>query len=185
MSDLPVDNAVIINQTKKWITDVVVGCGFCPFASKELKRGSIHYEILQEATTASTLKSFAEMMYLLDKEDGIETALLILPGRFEDFGKFMDVTELADELLFREVYEGIYQLASFHPLYMFDESDENDPANYTNRSPYPMLHLLREKSVSSAVDTFPGIDAIPKRNISFSKEKGMPFMQALLASCMK
>ena len=82
--------------------------------------------------------------------------------------------------LAKESYEGIYQLASFHPQYLFAGSNDNDPANYTNRSPYPMLHILREESLSKAIDSYPNVDDIPQNNIDFANAKGLYFMKNLL-----
>jgi hypothetical protein len=178
------DNAVIIAQTKKWIIDVVVGCGFCPFASTEIKRASISYEIVQNATMASALKAMISVLHQLDTNENIETSLLILPENFDSFDEYLGLIELADSLLAKENYEGVYQIASFHPRYLFAGSSEDDAANYTNRSPYPMLHFLREASVTNAVDNYPDIDEVPRRNIRFTNEKGLTYMQELLNGCM-
>ncbi|MEO8769135.1 MAG: DUF1415 domain-containing protein [Ferruginibacter sp.] len=178
------DTATIIAQTKKWIIDVVVGCGFCPFAAKEIKKDSIHYEVLQQADKAAALKAMMLMLQQLDANDKIETALLIMPEGFKSFDIYLQLIDMADTLLAKEKYEGIYQIASFHPRYLFAESDENDAANYTNRSPYPMLHFLREESVSKAVDGYPDIDEVPNRNVRFANEKGRDYMEKLLAMSM-
>ncbi|MFT3978977.1 MAG: DUF1415 domain-containing protein [Ferruginibacter sp.] len=173
----------IINQTKKWITDVVIGCNFCPFAAREVKRGTVHYEVLagdEDILLAASLS----LMQLLDENEAIETALLILPNGFEDFEHYLDLVENVQDILEENDYEGIYQVASFHPGYMFEGSNEQDASNYTNRSPYPMLHFLRESSVSKAVDSYPDIDSVPERNIRFAQEKGLSHMQQLLAQCM-
>ncbi len=175
---------LIIAQTKKWITDVVVGCNFCPFAAREVKRDSISYEVLENADMESTLQAVANSFNFLDENPDTETALLILPGRFENFEDYLQLVELAESLLEREEYEGIYQIASFHPTYLFAGSNENDPANYTNRSPYPMLHFLREESVSQAVDSHPDIDQVPEQNIAYTEEKGLSYMQQLLSNSM-
>ncbi len=178
------DKAIIIAQTKKWITDVVAGCGFCPFVSKEIKRSSIYYEVLDEATSISALQTMLSMLHQLDTDKKIETSLLILSNSFESFDTYLDLIELAETLIKKENYEGIYQVASFHPRYLFAGSSEQDAANYTNRSPYPMLHFLREESISKAVDGYPDIDEVPYRNIRFANEKGYNYMKALLIACM-
>ena len=178
-----VDIELVISHTKKWIVDVVVGCNFCPFAAREVKRGSIHYEVLQNATTKSILETTIRMLQQLDADKNIETSLLILPNSFNSFTTYLDVVENAEKLLQKEGYEGVYQIASFHPQYLFAGSTNIDPSNYTNRSPYPMLHFLREESVSRAVDTHPNIDDIPGQNISFTQESGLRYMQGLLLAC--
>ena len=168
------DKATIIQQTKKWIIDVVIGCNFCPFAAKEIKRDTIQYEVLTDATTTTALQAVMTTMYQLDAAKHIETSLLIFPGSFELFEEYLHLLELAEKLLVKEKYEGIYQIASFHPKYLFAGSNEDDPSNYTNRSPYPMLHFLREESLSKAIDSYPDIDEVPNRNITFTREKGLP-----------
>jgi uncharacterized protein len=110
---------------------------------------------------------------------------LILPHRFSSFDEYLGLVELSDSLLADQEKEGIYQVASFHPAYIFDGSTEEDPSNYTNRSPYPMLHLLREESVSRAIDSFPGTEKIPQRNIKFARQKGIIYMRSLWESTFK
>lgn len=175
-------NDIIIGQTKKWIAEIVVECNFCPFAAKELRLGSIHYEVLSGATTVMALETVMTLFRQLDLADDIETSLLILPGSFRVFDEYLQLLSQAERLLVKEKYEGIYQIASFHPEYLFAGSIEDDPSNYTNRSPYPMLHFLREDSVSKAIDSYPNIEEVPKHNIAFTKEKGLLYMQQLLAA---
>jgi hypothetical protein len=172
----------IIVHTKKWILDVVVGLNFCPFALREVKRDSIRFEVVpgNKAKVLSALRTALEQM---DTQPGIETMFLLLP---QEFNRFMDYLKLVDasELLLRKNgYEGRYQVASFHPDYLFAGSGPNDAANYTNRSPYPMLHILREESVSRAVDSYPDTMKIPERNAAFAREKGLAYMQRLWAAC--
>lgn len=178
------DTDQVIAQTKKWIVDVVVGCNFCPFAAREVKRGSIHYEVLVDANTETTLQNVVKIFNLLDADESIETALLILPNTYVSFTDYLNILDSAEELLQKEKYEGIYQIASFHPQYLFAGSTNMEPSNYTNRSPYPMLHFLREESVSRAVDTHPNIDDVPEQNIAFADQKGLKYMQELFASCI-
>lgn len=114
-----------------------------------------------------------------------KTSLLILNNGFTNFRSYFDLFEIAQALLTKEGYEGIYQLASFHPLYLFKGSNESDPSNYTNRSPYPMLHILREEDVSMAVDNYPASEYIPEINIAFTRQKGLIYMKTLLENCMR
>lgn len=175
---------VIVRQTRRWITDVVVACNFCPFAAREVKRDSIYYDVLPNAGMEETLEAVSAAFTKLDEHPEIETSLLILPGSFESFEDYLQLVELAESLLEQEEYEGIYQVASFHPQYLFAGSKENDPSNFTNRSPYPMLHFLREESVSKAIDSHPDIDDVPNQNISYTETKGLAHMQQLLAACL-
>lgn len=175
----------IIAQTEKWITEVVVGCNFCPFAAREVKRGSIRYTVLPQATISTALKTLKELFTRLDSDASIETSFLILPEGFSLFGAYLKLVDRVAGFIKKEGYEGVYQIASFHPVYLFAGSTVNDAANYTNRSPYPMLQVLREESVSRAIDIYPDTAAIPERNIAFARAKGLAFMQALKAHCME
>jgi hypothetical protein len=170
----------VITDTKNWVSNVVVGCNFCPFAAKEVKKGSIQYTVLEAATLKTTLEAVVRAMLQLDIDDSIETTLLILPGSFLLFNDYLNMLDKAETLLDKENYSGIYQMASFHPEYLFAGSNNEDPSNYTNRSPYPMLHFLRESSITRAVDSYPGIDEVPQRNIAYAKNKGLLYMQQLM-----
>lgn len=170
----------VITDTKNWVSKVVVGCNFCPFAAKEVKNGSIQYTVLDEASMKTTLEAVVTAMLQMDSNDSIETTLLILPGSFVLFNDYLNMLDLAESLLEKENYGGIYQMASFHPAYLFAGSNNEDPSNYTNRSPYPMLHFLRESSITKAVDSYPGIDDVPLRNIAYTKGKGLLYMQQLM-----
>ena len=170
----------IIGQTKKWIADVVIGCNFCPFAAKEVKRNTILYEVNFAEQQKEILQNLFSLFIKMDDDKNVETAILILPNGFKVFTNYLDLVEDAENFLAKENYEGVYQLASFHPQYLFAGSNDNDPANYTNRSPYPMLHILREESLSKAIDNHPNVDDIPQNNIDFANAKGLNFMKGLL-----
>jgi len=173
----------VIGQTKKWITEVVAGCNFCPFVSKELKQNTIHYQVEMAVDLTRCLQSFLEECRRLD-EAKIETSLLIFPNGFKVFEDYLELAERAEKLLKKEGYEGIYQVASFHPLYIFAGAPPDDAANYTNRSVYPMLHLLREESIERALSKYPDPEQIPQRNILFAREKGIAYMKMLRDACL-
>lgn len=173
----------IIEQTKKWINEVVVGCNFCPFASKVMKQQTVHFRVEVSDVSEVCLESLLEELLRLDNDEEIETSFLILPNavkKFEDYLTLVDVTEM---LLKQKGYEGIYQLASFHPLYRFAGTDDNDAANFTNRSLYPMLHLLREESIERALQNYKEPESIPEHNINFAREKGLVYMKMLRDAC--
>jgi len=177
--------STVIAQTTQWINSVVIGCNFCPFAAKALLRKSIRYVVWPEATMENTLEVLLKELCYLDDTDDIETTLIIFPNQFADFEEYLDLVDLAEALVADQDYEGVYQVASFHPDYCFSGADADDPANYTNRSMYPMLHILREDSVTLAVDTFPDAEGIPDRNITFAQGKGLRYMQVLRAACLQ
>lgn len=176
-------NETVVAHTRKWIADVVVGCNFCPFAARELKAGTIHYEVIAKAGMQTSLEALARSFTNLDFKGSIETLFLIFPDSFPIFDDYLQLVELSQALLEEQNYEGVYQIASFHPDYLFAGSAEGDPANYTNRSPYPMLHLLREESVSRAVDSYPGVEKIPEQNIDYARKKGLLYLQSLREAC--
>ena len=169
----------IIGRTKKWIVDVVIGCNFCPFAANVVKQQTIFYKVEENTEMDACLDSFVHEMKRLDSDITIETSFLIFPNAFQKFDDYLDLLFLAENRLKRNGYEGVYQVASFHPLYLFANSDENDPANYTNRSIYPMLHLLREQSMNKALENYKSPESIPARNINFAREKGLAYMRML------
>lgn len=175
---------LIIQQTKKWITDVVIGCNFCPFAAKEIKQNTVHYEIEYSENPEDCLRAFLYECLWLDDHATIETSFLILPNAVSQFDNYLDLVMHAESILKQKGYEGIYQVASFHPLYRFADATENDAANYTNRSIYPMLHLLREESIEKALKKYTDPNQIPERNIRFAREKGAAYMQMLRDACL-
>jgi hypothetical protein len=172
-----------IDATQAWLKTIIIEYSICPFAKREMDRGSIFYTVSHERKIKVCLQQLLQECERLNTDASIETSLLLYVGAFSLFDDYLDFLAMAEDVLIDEGYEGIYQLASFHPDYSFNESDGDDPANYTNRSPYPMLHLLRESSIDRAVSTYANTDAIPQRNMDLTRELGLAKMQALLASC--
>ena len=172
-----------ITQTRAWIDAVIVALNFCPFARRELDRDSVRFRVIREDSLEQYLLALIDECLLLDRDPDIETSLLILPQDFAAFDAFLDLLEMANALLVEQGYRGVYQLASFHPDYCFADAPANDPANYTNRSPFPLLHLIRESSIERAVANYPQPALIPERNMALAREKGSLEMQALLATC--
>jgi len=173
----------IINQTKKWITDVVIGCNFCPFAAAVLKQQSAYYRVVLSEDEQICLDAFLQEVHRLDEEETIETSFAVFPQAFTSFDDYLDFVTAAEELLIENGYEGIYQVASFHPQYLFADAAVDDAANYTNRSVYPMLHLLREASIDKALEYYSHPEEIPIRNVNFAREKGVAYMKMLRDAC--
>jgi uncharacterized protein len=173
----------IIAQTKKWIVDVVVAHHFCPFAAKVIKEKKVHYEVDANIAMDSCMGAVLRELTRLDGDNNIETTFLIFPNAFAQFDDFLGLVALAEKRLKQKNYGGIYQLASFHPLYRFAGSTENDAANFTNRSIYPMLHLLREASIEKALEQYKNPENIPFANIALARGKGMASMNKLRESC--
>jgi len=182
MKSLP-DNTRIINQTQKWLRAVVIEHNLCPFAKREYENETIHYAVIREMGLERQLEQVIKHCTALDEDGNRETSLLIFPEALSDFDIYLDVLAAATALLKDLGYEGIYQLASFHPDYRFEGTDINVASNYTNRSPYPMLHILREASIETALENYPNPEKIPERNIKRTQELGLKVMQDLLARC--
>jgi hypothetical protein len=174
----------VITQTKNWIKTIVIGLNFCPFANREFKNDTIHYQVEQGTTRTDARQALLQELKRLDRDTSIATTLLIFPNAFEEFDAYLQFVSFGENLLKQKGYEGIYQLATFHPLYQFEGSAPDDPANYTNRSIYPMLHLLREAHIRKAVQFYGNAEEIPERNIQLAREKGEVYMKMLRDSCM-
>lgn len=170
-------------QTQNWLQSVVIGLNICPFAQKEYQLGRIAYRVIETDLIEGCLETFIDECQALDNDITIGTSLLIYPNAFQVFDDYLDFLYLAETLLNEQGYEGTYQLASFHPEYCFEGSSYYDAANYTNRSPYPMLHLIREADIEKALKNFPNPEQIPTRNIELTRKLGKIKMQALLESC--
>jgi hypothetical protein len=178
---MPEDNLNAIEQTQQWIESVVVGLNFCPFAKRELRKNAVRFVVNENSDRQQILENLITECEFLDANSETETTLLILPNGFEDFLSYLDLTELAEDLLAEQGYEGVYQVASFHPDYCFADTDSADAANFTNRSPYPMLHLLREASLDIAIDNYPDIDSIPENNMQKARSLGVQYFRDCLA----
>lgn len=172
-----------ISETKKWLETVVIAHNICPFSKRVFDEGQIHFQVENSTDVAICLENFIDECVRLDENNSIETTLIIYPNSFGDFEAYLDFLDVAQALLEAEDYEGVYQLASFHPKYCFEGLTENDAANYTNRSPYPMLHLIREDSLEKALKNYQNPDAIPENNIELTQKLGLKTMQDLLTAC--
>jgi len=174
----------IISATRKWVEDVVVGYNLCPFAKRELVRNRVRFVVSEAKTEDELLQALHSELQRLEDEPEIETTLLIHPGVLQDFGPYNEFLDAADGLLAYLDMEGVYQIASFHPDYQFAETEPDAAENYTNRSPFPMLHLLREASLEAAIDSYPDVDGIPEKNIELMNELGSDKMRSILHSCL-
>jgi len=168
---------------RRWVETVVVGLKLCPFAERELRDDRVRFVVTDAATTEDLTKSLLEEFELLETDGSIETTLLIHPNVLRDFLEYNNFLSAADELLVESGFEGTFQIASFHPEYQFSGIDPDAVENYTNRSPHPILHLIREESLSRAIDSHPDVDNIPLRNIEFLRNMGTDKVTALLRKC--
>ena len=177
-------NQTVIQQTKNWVEKIVIGLNLCPFASQPFKNDAIEYTVCTGDSTEQHLQQLAECFARLDARSNtsadIETSLLIYPDAYQTFDSYLDLLDIANQLLEDLHYTGIYQLASFHRDYRFAGSTENDASNFSNRSPYPMLHLFRESSLEKAIANYPNVEQIPENNIRKLREIGYQEMQKKL-----
>ncbi|MBX3654271.1 MAG: DUF1415 domain-containing protein [Ramlibacter sp.] len=167
--------------TRVWVERAVIGLNLCPFAKAVHVKGQIHYA-LSDATEADGLLEHleAELRSLkAHSPDERDTTLLVAPACLHDFWAFNDFMARADRLLKRLRMEGEFQIASFHPAYQFSGTEADDIANYTNRSPYPTLHLLRESSIDRAVQAFPDAETIFGANMQTLRALGLAGWNAL------
>ena len=175
------DDAAVVAMTVQWLERAVIGLNLCPFAKSVHVKGQIYYVVTAASTRADLLEVLKnELNGLLAQESTArDTTLLIAPAAFLDFLDFHDFMPECDRLLRRMKLDGIFQIASFHPQFQFADTALEDITNYTNRAPFPILHLLREDSVDRAVDAFPEPDAIFEKNMQTLKDLGVHGWNAL------
>ncbi len=184
MNRTTTSNDSIIRSTQKWVESIVVGLNLCPFAKKALIDNRVRFSVTKAVTEEQLLDELQAEFDLLDHDPSIETTLLIHPGVLQKFDAYNQFLESADRLLEILQFEGVYQVASFHPDYRFAGTADDDVENFTNRSPYPVLHLIREDSLERALADFPGADQIPARNIALMETLGREKLTALMQACV-
>ena len=161
------NDQAVIDETRKWIVSQVIGLNLCPFAREAYAAERVRYVVSAADSVEALRAQLADELRLLQTLDpaATETTLLIHPRVLGDFLEYNDFLDLADQTIRELEFEGDFQIASFHPCYQFAGTEPDDVTNRTNRSPYPMLQILREASVERAVAEYPDVDKIPERNI--------------------
>lgn len=157
-----------IADTQRWIERAVIGLNLCPFAKAVVAKGQVRYVLCDATTPAALLEILGDELYRLRDTPSVEvdTTLIVHPHVLADFLDYNDFLELADGLVSELGLDGVLQVASFHPHYRFADTGIDEIENFTNRSPWPTLHLLREDSVTRAVDAYPQPDTIIERNVA-------------------
>ncbi len=182
MSSLPTTNTdPVIEATRAWLENAVIGLNLCPFAKAVHRRGQVRYAVstaIDTAALAADLEAELQFLKATDPQT-TDTTLLIHPQVLSDFIDYNAFLKSADRIVKRLGLRGVLQVASFHPDYVFADCEHDAIDNYTNRSPYPMLHLLREASIERAVAAFPDPDAIVDNNIATLRRLGLAGWQAL------
>ena len=171
---IPPEDREVIAQTRVWVERAVIGLNLCPFAQAVYARRQIRFWVTPATSTRELLADLGDELRALAAADPTqcETTLLIHPRVLTDFFDYNQFLGEADQLLRRLGFEGTFQIASFHPQYQFAGSEPDDITNYTNRSPYPLLHLLREASVTAAISGPEEATRIVKRNLATLRRLG-------------
>jgi hypothetical protein len=181
MADGPAPSSQVIDDTRRWLERAVIGLNLCPFAKAVHVKGQVHLTACDGDEVPAVLETLDGEVTGLLARDATErdTTLLVVPRGFEDFLLFGDLVRQGERLLRQRKLEGVLQLASFHPRFVFAGADEDDVSNFTNRAPWPTLHLLREDSIDRAVAAFPEPDAIYEQNIRTLEQLGLEGWRAL------
>ncbi len=160
-----------ITQTENWINNFVIKHNLCPFAKQVMIKKQVRLVCSEAKQVENLLKTFITEVQFLSQIDAkeVDTSIIIHPFILEKFEDYLDFVALAEYSLEEMGMEGIVQLASFHPDYQFEGTTINAPENLTNRSPFPMLHLLREDSLTKVLKHYPNPEEIPTRNIAYLK----------------
>lgn len=177
-------NEKIILSVRKWVETVIVGLNLCPFAKRELVKNRVRFVVSEATTDDELMTALQAELERLDREPSIETTLLIHYKVLQDFDDYNQFLNFADRFLAQLRFGGVYQIASFHPDYQFSGTDFDDAENYTNRSPYPLLHLIREDSLERVIADYPDIDQIPAQNIALMNRMGRNRLQTLVQACL-
>jgi uncharacterized protein len=163
-----------VRDTRRWLERAVIGLNLCPFAKAVHVKGLVHYAVSNALSPAEVLNELATELDALERvdPDARETTLIVVPHCLQDFLEFNDFMSRAERLLRKRGLEGVIQLASFHPHFCFEGTGEDDITNFTNRSPYPTIHLLREESIDRAVEVFPHPESIYGANMEVLRRIG-------------
>jgi len=175
------ESALAIARTQRWLDDVVIGLALCPFAAAPARAGRIAYYICEETSAEAVYQCFLLTLEGFAMADAAqhETALLIVTRGLADFTEYLDLLALAEQAVSEAGLTGVIQLASFHPDYCFAGVPADDPANFTNRSPYPMFHLIREDGLEAALASYRDPERIPERNVRRLRALGLEGIRAL------
>lgn len=167
------DETLFIQRMQAWTEQFIVALNICPFAKREVQQQRIRYTQIAQLDDNLLYDTLLSEMKLLDTSPEVETTLILLPTLDNNFPGFLSTASYAQHIINLEGYTGVYQVANFHPLYVFSGSDESDAANYTNRSPHSALHILRESSLERAIRAHKNAEQIPEDNIEQLRQLGL------------
>lgn len=157
----------IEHSVERWLQEVVIGLNLCPFAAMPQRKQQVRMSVSAARTEQQLLQDLHAEIVLLDASapERLETTLLIVADMLAEFDDYNQFLNQADALLQQHGWQGKFQIASFHPNYRFADTNSDDAENLTNRSPYPILHILREASIEKALQNYPSPEQIPNKNI--------------------
>ena len=158
----------IEQEVQQWLEDVVIGLNLCPFAAKPNRNKQIKIFVSEASTEETLLEDVLQELMNLDSKtaEELETTLVAIPNMLQDFMDYNFFLDWVDALIKQQEWEGTFQIATFHPNYCFGGAEPEDDENLTNRSPYPVLHLIREESMAKVLKHYPNPEAIPDTNIA-------------------
>ena len=170
----PVAWSLIEQQVRAWLEQFVVGLHLCPFAAPVVSSDGLRIKVCESTDIEQIMQTFLAELDLIQStsELDVTTTLLVIPNALSDFDDYLDVIDLAETLLSDVGLEGIIQLASFHPSYQFAEEPTESASHFSNRSPYPLIHFLREDMIARALGSFSNPETIPVKNISILESIG-------------
>lgn len=168
----------------RWIEDIIIGLNLCPFAKKPYIANKVAILGVSGNKLPKIANEVLQACKQLDNDDNIETTLLVFPQDLRDFNRYLDALEYCEVQLEEAGYSGIYQLASFHPEYVFAGEDPDDASNYTNKAPFPIIHIIRESSIDAVLKTYRDPEAIPERNIELMQKLGIEHLRNRFAAFM-
>lgn len=166
----------------RWIEDIIIGLNLCPFAKKPFIANQIHLHWAVTNKLALVAEEVLSACQQLDENPDIETTLVIFPESLKSFEHYLDALECSQQALFEANYEGVYQLASFHPEYLFEGESFDDASHFTNRAPFPIIHIIREQSIDTVLKTYRDPDEIPQRNIELMRSLGNTYLRNLFSA---
>lgn len=172
--------SLVATHTMNWVRSFIIHYNLCPFAKGPVNKNQLRIEVSDSKKTAIALEQLISELQFLDQNPKTDTTLLVFSNGFKDFFQYLDLVDLAERLLAEQGYEGTYQLASFHPDYYFADSSPTDVSNYTNRSPYPMIHILREEQLEKVIHAYGDTSKIPIQNAKLMNELGLGLILELI-----
>ena len=181
-SKLKPSQAEVKRKTIRWIKDFVVGLNLCPFARPLLASDALRVTVCEATDDEGVAQALLDELELIEKvsEAEIATTLVVFPNALQGFSAYLSFLDSAQQLLEEMDLVGVLQLASFHPNYQFAGEPEDSASHYTNRAPFPMIHLLREDMLTRGLDTFPNPEQIPEQNIQTLEDLGLDGIQQML-----